>query len=131
MSDRSLSRLTRAERTAAQARERLGQTLNQIQDRLNPVNIINETSRELRARGLQAADQAIASLRSRPMLATAAVSALGWLISRRPGLALLLKLFLRSSATSGQTEHSINSRPQRSGRRRKDPAPVSASEETA
>lgn len=131
MSDRSLARLVRAEKAAAEARTRLTDTLDQIQDRLNPANIISQVTAELRERGLQAVDQAMGSLRSRPVLATVAISGIGWLLSRKPGLALLLKLFLRGGATSRPRKHSLDSRPQRSGRRQKSTRPVDASEETA
>jgi len=131
VSERSLARLARAKTAAIDARVRLTDTLDQIQDALSPANLLNQASKELRERGMQAADQAMASLRSRPVLATLAVSGIGLLLKRKPGLALLLKLFLRGSATSRPAKHSIGSRPQRSMRRRKNARPVGASEETA
>lgn len=131
MSQRSIARLARAESEAAKARARLGTTLGEIQEKLSPANILDEATRELRERGLQAADQAMASLRSRPVLATLAVSGIGWLLSRRPGLALLFKLFLGRGATARPPEHSIGSRQQRARRPRKTAGSATAPEETA
>lgn len=130
MSERSLARLNRAERKAIASRARLVETLDQIQVRLSPANILSETSRNLREKGLEMTDNLVGSLRSRPVMMTILASALGWILSRRPALALLLKLFLRgSSATSDVSKHSTNSKPQRPKRPRNASRPTGAIEE--
>lgn len=130
MSQRSARRLALAEQAADDARARLGETLNKIQEQLNPANLLRETSRGLREKGLQYTDQLIASVSSRPIVAAAAASGVGWLLSRKPGLALLVKLFLGRNATSRAPTHSTVSRPRRSLRRRPPARPADTSKET-
>lgn len=121
MSDRSLERLSRAEQRATEARRRLGATLDEVQEKLSPANIISETSKDLREKGLALTDQLLSSLSARPLLATVAATAIGWLLSRKPALALLIKLFFGRGATSRTAAHSIDSK-----RQRKPRAPSSA-----
>ena len=116
MSDRSLERVNRAEQRAIDARRRLAATLDEIQEKLSPANIISETGKDLREKGLALTDQLMSSLSARPLLATAAATAIGWLLSRKPALGLLIKLFLRRGATSGRAAHSADSKQQRKPR---------------
>jgi hypothetical protein len=122
--------LALAEKAADDARARLGETLNEIQEQLSPANLLRETSRGLREKGLQYTDQLIASVSSRPIVAAAAASGIGWLLSNKPGLAMLVKLFLGRNATSRASAHSTVSRPRRSPRRRASARPAETSEET-
>jgi hypothetical protein len=131
MSDRSAARLAHAELAAAEARARLGETLEEIQEKLSPANLLTETSKGLRNKGLELTDQVITTLRSRPVLATIAASGLGWLLSRKPALAMLLKLILNDGATSRAPAHSIASKPQRPRQPRERTRPARKPKETA
>jgi len=131
MSDRSAARMAQAERAARQAREDLAGTLNEIQQKLSPANLISETKRNLREKSLEFTDQLIGSVRSRPIVAAAAASGLAWLVSRKPALGLLLKLFLSGSATSRGAKHSTASTVQRPPQRRRTPRPAVTPKETA
>ena len=129
MSDRSLARVARAEKSAADARARLGETLFMFQDKLSPANILDGVTRAVKEKRNEVSNKVISNVLSRPVLATAVLSAIGWALRKKPGLALLFNLFLRGSATTPPPAHSIGSRPQRP-RRRRSAAPV-APEETA
>lgn len=126
MSARSLARLARAEKAASDARLRMSETLDEIQDKLSPSNILTEATRAFREKRSEVQTQVMSSLLSRPVLATVLLSGLGWALRKKPGLAALLNLFLRGSATSSPSAHSTASRPQRPRRRR-----ANAPEETA
>lgn len=130
MSERSAQRLALAEQTAADARRRLGETLSEIQEKFSPANILSEAGKGLREKGLEYTDQLIASVSTRPVVATVAASGIGWLLSRKPALGLLVRLFLGSGATSRLSAHSIVSKPRRS-RRRERAATAAASEENS
>lgn len=119
MSERSAARLAQAEREARAARQRLGATLDEVQQKLSPANLITETGKGLREKGLELTDQLVASLSARPMLATVAATGIGWLLSRKPALAIILKLFLGNRATSRADAHSIGSKSQRRRPRRR------------
>lgn len=131
MSDRSLARLARAEQAAADARAQLGETLSLFQDRLSPANILDGVTRAVKEKRTEVSNKVMSNVLSRPVLATALLSAAGWALRKKPGLALLLKLFLRGSATTRPPAHSIGSRPQRPRRRRSPAAAPVVSEETA
>jgi hypothetical protein len=131
MSRHSAARLARAEQAAKQAREDLAGTLNEIQYKLSPANLISETRRTLREKSSELTDQLIGSVKSRPIMAAAAASGLAWLVSQRPALAVLLKLFLGGSATSRRPKHSVDSNAQRPPRRRRTPRPAVTPKETA
>jgi len=126
MSGRSLARLARAEKTASDARLRMSETLDEIQDKLSPSNILTEATRAFREKRSQVQSHVLSSLLSRPVFATALLSGLGWALRKKPGLATLLNLFLPGSATSSPSAHSTGSRPLRPRRRR-----ANAPEETA
>ena len=130
MSESSLARLKRAERAADDARAHLGETLSEIHDKLSPANILTEATRALREKRSEVRDQVMSGLLSRPMVATALLSAAGWAFRKKPGLAMLLNLFLRGSATTRPPTHSNASRSQRP-RRRRASAPAAASKENA
>jgi hypothetical protein len=131
MSHQSASRLARAELAAKQAREDLAGTLDEIQYKLSPANLISETKRNLREKGFELTDQLIGSVKSRPIVAAVAASGLAWLVSKRPALAMLLKLFLGGSATSRRAKHSADSNTQPPPRRRRTPRPAVTPKETA
>jgi hypothetical protein len=130
VSDSSLARLKRAERAADSARAHLGETLSEIQDKLSPANILNEATRAIREKRSEVRDQVMSGLLSRPMVATALLSAAGWAFRKKPALAALLNLFLRGGATTRPPTHSTGSRSQRP-RRRRAGAPAAAPEENA
>jgi len=110
MTSRPAQRLARAERHAREARERLGDTLDAIQQILSPANLLNEASQQLRARGQDLADSALSKLLSKPVVTTLAASAIGLLLKRKPGLALLAK-FMMPGATSRPSKHSRTKTP--------------------
>lgn len=126
MSERSIARLTRAEKAASDARLRLSGTLDEIQQKLTPSNILIEATRAFHEKRSAIQGQIMSGLLSRPLLATVLLSGLGWALRKKPGLAALFNLFLRGSATSSPSAHSTGSRPQRPRRRR-----ANAPEETA
>jgi len=131
MSERSLARIARAEKAATNARLQLSETLDEIQDKLSPANILTEATRAFREKRTEMQGQVMSGLLSRPVLATALLSGLGWALRKKPALAAVLNLFLRGSATTRASAHSIHSRPQRP-RRRRSRAPVAdTAEETA
>lgn len=130
MSKRSLARLARAEAAAAEARNRLGETLSQFQDKLSPDNIILEVRSAVRSKRKEMSDKLVSGVVSRPVIAAVIFSGLGWALRNQPGLALLLNLFLRGSATTRPTAHSTGSRPSRPRRRQSTASAAGVSEET-
>lgn len=131
MSDKSLARLKRAQQLADEARTQLGETLSDIQDKFSAANIVSEATRVLRDKRTEVRDQLMSGLVSRPVLAATLLSGAGWALRKKPWLATLLNLFLRGSATTGPSAHSIGAGPQRPRRRRTRAPARSASEENA
>lgn len=130
MSETSVARLAQAEQAARDARAQLGATLDEIQDKLSPANLISETGKGLREKSLEFTDNLFSTVGSRPVLATAAATAIGWLISRKPALAIVLRLFFGNRATSRRSAHSIDAKPQRNRAPRSRARPVDISKET-
>lgn len=131
MSKRSLARLARAEAASAEARNRLGETLSQFQDKLSPDNLMLEVRSVVRSKRKEVSERLVSSVVSRPVIAAVIFSGLGWALRKQPALALLLNLFLRGSATTRPTAHSSGSRPSRPRRRQSAASTAGASEETA
>ncbi|MGE0776483.1 MAG: hypothetical protein AB7L36_15790, partial [Sphingomonadaceae bacterium] len=77
MSKRSLARLARAEAAAAEARNRLGETLSQFQDKLSPDNIILEVRSAVRSKRKEMSDKLVSGVVSRPVIAAVIFSGLG------------------------------------------------------
>lgn len=94
----------RAREEAMRARARLADTMGEIQDRLNPRNLINDAWQEVRERGHDIADQAVHLARAKP-LATSAVAATAIaLLAREPIWRALGTLIFRRRGTSATDE---------------------------
>lgn len=89
----------RAREEARLARARLAETMGEIQERLNPRNLLSEAWEEVRERGQEMADQAVHLARSKPV-ATSAVAVAGIaLLAREPIWRALATLIFRRRET--------------------------------
>lgn len=111
MTGKAELRLRQAEAEAAAARARLADTLDHIQDELNPANLADRAIDALRARGQQLADNALSTLTSRPIVTAILASIAGILLRRRPLLDAIVRLMLGHGATGGTPKHSKKAKP--------------------
>ena len=115
--------MTRARRDLAQAkvaRDRLTATLGEIQERLNPRNLMLDAWSDLRTRGDEAAGSAIDLVRNRPGATAGVIAGLAVVALRHPIGRSLAKLFFRTreTETADGKLNAVNA-PQRSARPRR------------
>lgn len=91
--------LRRAEARSAQARQTLTATIVEIQQRLNPRNLMEDAGQELREKAVELFDQGIAQARARPgMVAAIAAAILAYLL-RGPIFRMIWGLIARNGET--------------------------------
>ena len=89
--------VTRAEHAATAARARLMTTIGEIQDRLQPRELVREGVDRLRERGEDLAEQTVATVRANPAATATAGGALALFLLRRPLGRLVGRLFSRKA----------------------------------
>ncbi len=102
MSD-ALEQFRKAERDVEAARQRFGETAEEVQKAFSPEHLLGTLAQAM-------TDRAVGALLSRPVLTTLAISGGSFLI-RNPGLIRsVARLFSRDRATSRPSRHSASNK---------------------
>lgn len=91
--------IVQAEAAALEARARLVRTLAEVQERLDPRNLMNDAWREVRERGDELVDGAVDLARRKPLAVGAILGGIALYAARRPAARTLSKLIGRLRAT--------------------------------
>jgi hypothetical protein len=100
--------IVQAEAAALEARARLVRTLAEVQERLDPRNLMNEAWREVRERGDELVDGAVDLARRKPLAVGAILGGIALFVVRRPAARTLSWLAARRRATRAANGGSAN-----------------------
>lgn len=91
--------IVEAEAAALEARARLVRTFAEVQERLDPRNLMNDAWRGIRKRSDEIVDEAVDLARRKPLAVGAVLAGIALFVARRPAARTLGRLLARRRAT--------------------------------